>query len=272
MRVFGPLPVLIQIGIINSLTEVTWSSSDPTVATIDAIGLATGFSPGTSTITTTSGTISNSTTLTVAATDSTPPVIVPTVTPPVVAVSGVANGATYTLGCAPVASFTATDALSGVATSNGSLTGGNANGVGAFTYTANATDVAGNSTTQKANYSVTYNFIGFIQPINNDGSSIFRLGSTIPIKYQLTDCNGVTITTSVGTLAVFKITDAMLGTTEQMTVDSSGSANTDNLFRYSAPNYIYNLDTKAYTVGTYQLQAILDDGTVHTVNISLKTR
>lgn len=397
--------------------DITWSSSNTAVAAIDANGLATGNSPGTATITATSGTISGSTTLTVATSDTTPPVIVPTVTPasnaagwnnsnvtvswsvtdpesgissssgctstslvtetsgtvltcvatngaglsnsafvtikidktpptisvvssplpnsagwnntnltvsytctdslsgisscsgpatvttegsgqviagsamdiagnsqvasvtlnidktpPAVNITGVTNGATYTLGCAPTANFTATDTLSGVATSNGSLTGGNANGVGGFTYTANATDVAGNSITQAANYSVAYNFIGFLQPINNDGSSIFKLGSAIPIKYQLTDCNGVAITTVVGTLSIFKITDAVLGIVEEVTVDSTGAANTDNLFRYSAPNYIYNLDTKPYTSGTYRLQATLDDGTVHTVIISLKAK
>src|SRR5947208_988320 len=45
---------------------VTWTSSDPTVATIDANGLATGRAAGTTTITAASGSRSGSTTLTVA--------------------------------------------------------------------------------------------------------------------------------------------------------------------------------------------------------------
>src|SRR5213594_870733 len=44
---------------------VTWTSSDPTVATIDANGLATGRNPGSATIIATSGDRSGSTTLTV---------------------------------------------------------------------------------------------------------------------------------------------------------------------------------------------------------------
>src|SRR5207245_5996682 len=44
---------------------VTWTSSNSTVATIDPTGLATGRSPGTTTITATSGGRSGSTTLTV---------------------------------------------------------------------------------------------------------------------------------------------------------------------------------------------------------------
>ncbi|HEY1547350.1 MAG TPA: Ig-like domain-containing protein [Kofleriaceae bacterium] len=43
---------------------VTWSSSDPTIATINAVGLATGVGNGTVTITATDGTISGTTSLT----------------------------------------------------------------------------------------------------------------------------------------------------------------------------------------------------------------
>src|SRR5262249_24178656 len=45
--------------------RVTWTSSDPTVATIDENGVATGRNPGSTTITATSGGQSGSTTLTV---------------------------------------------------------------------------------------------------------------------------------------------------------------------------------------------------------------
>lgn len=115
-------------------------------------------------------------------------------------------------------------------------------------------------------------FIGFLQPINGDGSSIFKLGSTVPIKFQLTNCNEAAITTAVGTLTVFKITDVVSGTVEEVTVDTLGGSNTDNTFRFSSPNYIYNLNTKPYSQGTFRLQANLDDGTVHTADISLKMK
>jgi hypothetical protein len=48
------------------LPKVTWTSSAPSVATIDQTGVATAVGPGTTTITVTSGSISGSTTLTVA--------------------------------------------------------------------------------------------------------------------------------------------------------------------------------------------------------------
>ena len=55
-------------------------------------------------------------------------------TPPNVSVTGVADGATYTLGSVPAAGCDTSDALSGVATAASlSLSGGNANGIGSFT-------------------------------------------------------------------------------------------------------------------------------------------
>lgn len=62
---------------------------------------------------------------------------------------------------------------------------------------------------------------------------------------------------------------------------STSAATTGNLFRYSDPQYIFNLSTKAgytnpgsttatpFTVGTWTLTAMLDDGTSRSVNIQL---
>jgi hypothetical protein len=67
-------------------------------------------------------------------------------TAPVVTVTGVSNGASYTVGSVPTARCDTQDVLAGVATqATLSLTGGNADGTGSFTVTCSgATDVAGN--------------------------------------------------------------------------------------------------------------------------------
>jgi hypothetical protein len=49
-----------------------------------------------------------------------------------------------------------------------------------------------------------YVFNGFQQPINSNGSSIFKAGSTIPVKIILTDCSGQNISTATVTIAVYK--------------------------------------------------------------------
>jgi hypothetical protein len=69
-------------------------------------------------------------------------------TPPVVAVTGVSNGASYTLGSVPTAACSTTDATSGVATAaTVAVAGGNGDGKGSFTAACSgATDNAGNNT------------------------------------------------------------------------------------------------------------------------------
>lgn len=54
--------------------------------------------------------------------------------------------------------------------------------------------------------------------------------------------------------------------------EASGASNLDNYFRYdpTAGQYIYNLSTVGYTVGTYLLRAHLNDGTDHDVYISVR--
>jgi YVTN family beta-propeller protein len=117
-----------------------------------------------------------------------------------------------------------------------------------------------------------YVFASFQQPINADGSSIFKAGSTIPVKISLTDCRGQNISTAVVTIAVNKISNAVLGTEVEQLIDSSGSANTGNLFRYDATarQYIFNLSTKGYSKGTYKVYAKVNNGISYSVNFSLK--
>ena len=79
-------------------------------------------------------------------------------TPPVVAVTGVSNGAGYTLGSVPTAACSTTDATSGVATAaTVAVAGGNGDGTGSFTAACSgATDNAGNNTPPvSAAYTVT---------------------------------------------------------------------------------------------------------------------
>ncbi|MBU4143154.1 Ig-like domain-containing protein, partial [Patescibacteria group bacterium] len=52
---------------LNITAQVTWSSSNTSVATVNNSGLATAMATGTATITATSGSISGNTTLTITA-------------------------------------------------------------------------------------------------------------------------------------------------------------------------------------------------------------
>ncbi len=129
--------------------------------------------------------------------------------------------------------------------------------------------VAGNTATQTATFSVLYSFGGFLPPISNDGSSVFKLGNTVPVKFQLTGAGGAGVSTAVTHLTVQMLSNGLpLGAAIDAT--APGSADIGDLFRYDGTQHIYNLSTKSLTPGVWQLQALLDDGTVHTVTIGTK--
>jgi hypothetical protein len=114
-----------------------------------------------------------------------------------------------------------------------------------------------------------YGWSGFLQPINADGSSIFKLGSTVPLKFALTGASAG-ITTLVATLYVAKVSDNVAGTEAEAVTSNPASAG--STFRYDATSgqYIYNWGTKGLSAGTYQLRIDLGDGTTNTVQVSLR--
>jgi len=116
-----------------------------------------------------------------------------------------------------------------------------------------------------------YQFLGFLPPINTDGSSVFKRGSTIPVKFQLEDYEGNYCSTAEALISYAKIPGSFAGSS--MDLVYSVPAKSGNLFRYDAKKnlYIYNLSTKSgFTVGTYELMVSLDDGSSYTVRIRLK--
>jgi hypothetical protein len=73
---------------------------------------------------------------------------------PSITVLNVSDGATYELGLFDDPAYTATDNTSGMASDSSSLTGGDGYGLGQFTYSVTATDIAGNTRTVTVNYTV----------------------------------------------------------------------------------------------------------------------
>lgn len=142
--------------------------------------------------------------------------------------------------------------------------------VGSTAVNITASDHSGHSVQKPFTVKVVYNFAGFLQPINNDGTSIFKAGRTIPVKFRLTAADGSIIPNAVATLAVAKVSDQVIGFFEE--AEASGASNLDNYFRYdpTAGQYIYNLSTVGYTTGTYVLRAHLNDGTDHDVYVSVR--
>ncbi|WP_042464183.1 Ig-like domain-containing protein [Neobacillus dielmonensis] len=184
-------------------------------------------------------------------------------TAPVITIN---DNVTYTLN--QVATWTASDALSGLATpASGTI---DTSTPGKHTQTITATDNAGNTVEKTVSYTVVYNYGGILQPIDSDGASVFKAGSTIPVKFQLKNISGNFISTAHASISFGKITDMVLGTVSEVGVNSN--ANAGNEFRYdpTSKQYIFNLSTKGLTAGTYKISITLDDGTTKTVNVSLR--
>jgi hypothetical protein len=111
-------------------------------------------------------------------------------------------------------------------------------------------------------------FVGFLQPINDDGSSIFKLGSTVPVKFQLLNADGSCKGDAVATLSVAKVENDIVGTYQEAT--STSAADSGNAFRYSDDHYQFNLGTKGLTQGAWCLQVTINDSVAHEALISLR--
>lgn len=111
----------------------------------------------------------------------------------------------------------------------------------------------------------------FLPPINADGSSIFKVGSTVPVKVKLTGASAA-IANLTATLSVVKVSNGVSGNDLESTSTAAGDAG--DLFRYDAGThqYIFNLSTKPLSAGTWSIRAELGDGVVHKVNVSLRAK
>jgi hypothetical protein len=115
---------------------------------------------------------------------------------------------------------------------------------------------------------VAYQWSNLLEPININGSRVFRLGSTVPVKFKLTGASQG-ISTAVAKLTLAKVTNGVVGT--EFAAESTAASN-GNLFRYDAQNdqYIFNLNTRNLTAGEYQLRVDLGDGVSRTARITLQ--
>jgi hypothetical protein len=102
-----------------------------------------------------------------------------------------------------------------------------------------------------------------LQPINNDGSSVFKLGSTTPAKFRVCDANGVSIGTA-GVVSSFKLVAIQAGLVTQTVNEDPVSTTPDDAFRWdpSAQQWIFNIKTKNLASNdTYTFAIALNDGT-----------
>jgi hypothetical protein len=176
---------------------------------------------------------------------------------PTITLNNPTNGANYLLNASVASSYSCSDATSGVATCAGPVANGSnisTSPVGAHSFTVNATDAAGNPATPVTdNYAIKYASGGMCagdvghairQPINVDGSSVFKLGSTVPTKFAVCDANGTSIGTA-GVVTGYGLVAA--ANSPSITVDEDVYSTTpDTAFRWdpTGQQWIFNQSTK----------------------------
>lgn len=182
---------------------------------------------------------------------------------PVITITTPANEGSYLFNSSVAANFSTSDVLSGLDASTQTSTtaqGGNINtaSVGSKAFTVSVTDKAGNPATKTSNYNVIYAPAGptcgvaghiILQPVNTDGSSVFKKGSTVPAKFRVYDAN----CNSVGTAGV--VTGFVLmyvGSSSNAPVNEVVDSTTpDTAFRWSATDqqWIFNINTRNLSAG-----------------------
>jgi hypothetical protein len=101
-----------------------------------------------------------------------------------------------------------------------------------------------------------------LQPVNTDGKSVFKQGSTVPAKFRVCDANGVSIGTA-GVVTGFTAT-SQAGTATATVNETIVSTTPDTAFRWdpTAQQWIFNISTKNLKANTtYMYDVALNDGT-----------
>jgi hypothetical protein len=187
-------------------------------------------------------------------------------TNPNVNVTGVSDGATYTLGSVPAAGCSTSDALSDV-DANATLQPLSGGPLGSVTATCSgASDKAGNSGSASVTYNVHYNWTGFFRPVDNpEVLNSVKAGQSIPVKFSLAGDQGLNIF-AAGSPTSQKITCDSSDPIDviEETVTAGGSS-----LSYDASNNQYNYvwkSDKAWAGTCRQLSVKLIDGTTHVAN------
>jgi len=129
-------------------------------------------------------------------------------------------------------------------------------------------------------FAVTYRYDGLQQPVNDTGHaqtcganctlSVFKAGSTVPVKFVLKDANGTVILASALPIwgTPVKLGPLSSPVDESVYTDPPTSGGT---FVWDGSQYHYNWSTKGLQAGfTYRISVILDDGTIQTATVGLK--
>jgi hypothetical protein len=159
----------------------------------------------------------------------------------------------------------------GLSTLSGSV---DTSSIGTKNVTFTAVDNAGNEATQTCQYSVIYNWNGFLRPVDNLPTfNVAKAGSAIPVKFSLSGYQGLYIFAAVDpgdpgypqSKMISCQTSALLDQIEETVTAGQSSLSYDPI----ADQYVYVWKTVKGWAGTCrQLVVLLNDGTYHRANFN----
>jgi hypothetical protein len=191
--------------------------------------------------------------------------------PDVSLVGGPQEGQSYYFGSVPAApTCSASDTLSGI---DGSCTiSGYGTVVGTHTVTASASDLAGNSASATATYTVlAWTLNGFYAPVDMNGVwNTIKGGSTVPLKFDV--FAGPTELTDPSVVDSFTVKGVACPVTGIVTDDIEMTTTGSTTLRYDdvAGQFIQNWQTPKKPGACYQVTMKTDDGSAFSALFKLK--
>ncbi|OAS82472.1 MULTISPECIES: PxKF domain-containing protein [Metabacillus] len=133
--------------------------------------------------------------------------------------------------------------------------------LGTSYYKVTALNSKGESNLPIVAASETIQSSGILAPVKTDESRSYKAGSTLPVKFQLTDKAGNYLTGATAKIYV-----------EDSSGISTSAAVEDHQFRYDSTEnqYIFNLSTKSMSLGKYKIRVDVGDRTIYSFQIILK--
>ena len=113
-----------------------------------------------------------------------------------------------------------------------------------------------------------YKVSGILQPINPDGSSIFKAGRPIQVAFAATGPNGAPVPNLTASLSYTKLSNSIAGT--YVEADTNVAATTGFSYNQGTGQYVYNWSTKGLSPGTYRILVTIEGGPTITATLSLR--
>jgi TolB protein len=185
--------------------------------------------------------------------------------PPTIQITSPGNGSTYALGdTVPTQYSCAASSGAHIVTCAGPVANGDAldtGTIGTKTFTVNATDDRGKTTSLTRAYTVVYAFTGFDSPVSSSGSiDAAKAGDSVPLKFSLRGYQGLG--------AVARTTSQAVSCTDWSSLGASASAQGKLSYSAASDRYLDVVGTDPSWKGTCRTVDLeLADGTHHAVHV-----